>query len=144
MCGFGEFNLIRFHWKKYWDCTEEIIHAFIQQINLEMFIQFLLLIKVLFVGDNVLNEIRYEEMIKLLTEIENSESPLLRSWYLSQYLKGLWVYKHDNSQGFPLWERCWTGKSKWKNYMCDWLPHQGENESRYKEKSCLYGKFQLS
>lgn len=69
---------------------EEIIHAFIQQINLEMFIQFLLLIKVLFVGDNVLNEIRYEEMIKLLTEIENSESPLLRSWYLSQYLKGLW------------------------------------------------------
>lgn len=58
---------------------EEIIHAFIQQINLEMFIQFLLLIKVLFVGDNVLNEIRYEEMIKLLTEIENSESPFLRS-----------------------------------------------------------------
>ena len=44
-----------------------------------MFIQFLLLIKVLFVGDNVLNEIRYEEMIKLLAEIENSESPLLRS-----------------------------------------------------------------
>ena len=44
-----------------------------------MFIQFLLFIKVLFVGDNVLNEIKYEEMIKLLAEIENSESPLLRS-----------------------------------------------------------------
>ena len=58
---------------------EEMIHTLIQQINLEMFIHFLLLIKVLFVGDNVLNEIRYEEMIKLLTEIENSESPLLRS-----------------------------------------------------------------
>ena len=69
---------------------EEMIHTFIQQINLEMFIQFLLLIKVLFVGDNVLNEIRYEEMIKLLAEIENSESPLLRSWHLSGDLKGLW------------------------------------------------------
>lgn len=69
---------------------EEMTHTFIQQINLEMFIQFLLLIKVLFVGDNVLNEIKYEEMIKLLAEIENSESPLLRSWYLSRDLKGLW------------------------------------------------------